>query len=287
MINDLLREIELRRPKMSKGQKKIADYIMSNYEQAAYMTTVKLGRAADVSESTVVRFAHSMGYSGYPRFHQALKEEVKNKLTALQRMEVSNLLIGEDEILGKVMMSDQQKIRMTLEETKRESFNRVVDLLIGARNIYVIGVRASSMLSNFLSLNLRMVFDNVKAVDVSSGSDLFEQILSMDKGDVLFAISFPRYSSRVVKSVKYAQKAGATVISLTDNPASPIAAGADEVLYAQSDMASFVDSLVAPLSLINAILVGISKKCPELVSERLKKLEQIWDEYEIYDKNRI
>ncbi|MBQ3927723.1 MAG: MurR/RpiR family transcriptional regulator [Clostridia bacterium] len=286
MSADLIREIESKKKDMSKGQRQIADFILNNYEQAAYMTTVNLGRSARVSESSVVRFAHFMGYSGYPKFHQALQETVRNRLTAFQRVAVSNLLIGDSEVLEKVLISDQQKIKQTLDETKRESFNRVVNMLVEAKTVYVIGVRASSMLAQFLTLNLRMIFNNVRAIDVSSGGDVFEQLLPMEKGDLLFAISFPRYSSRVVKAVKYAQQAGVTVVSLTDNPMSPIAKGADEVLYAQSDMASFVDSLVAPLSLINAILVAISKKCPEQVSERLLRLEQIWDEYEVYDKDR-
>ena len=283
---DLITEIENRRNDMSRGQKRIADFILENYQQAAYMTTVQLGMAADVSESTVVRFAHAMGYQGYPEFQQAFLEVVKNKLTAVQRMEVTNRLIGDGDVLCKVLASDMQKIKRTLEETKRESFNRVVDMLIRARNIYIIGVRSSNVLAQFLSLNLRMILDSVHPIDASSSGELFEQIMDMGRDDVLFAISFPRYSARVVRAVKFAQRSGATVVSLTDNPSSPIARGADEVLYAYSDMASYVDSLVAPLSLLDAILVAITKKCPEQAAQHLNRLEQLWDEYEVYDKNK-
>ncbi|MBR6411037.1 MAG: MurR/RpiR family transcriptional regulator [Clostridia bacterium] len=283
---DLITEIENRRNEMSRGQKRIADFILENYQQAAYMTTVQLGVAADVSESTVVRFAHAMGYQGYPEFQQAFLEVVKNKLTAVQRMEVTNRLIGDGDVLSKVLTSDVQKIKRTLEETKRESFNRVVDMLIRAKKVYIIGVRSSNMLAQFLSLNLRMILDSVHPIDASSSGELFEQIMDMGRDDVLFAISFPRYSARVVRAVKFAQRSGATVISLTDNPSSPIARGADEVLYAYSDMASYVDSLVAPLSLLDAILVAITKKCPEQAAQHLNRLEQLWDEYEVYDKNK-
>ena len=280
---DLITEIENRRNEMSRGQKRIADFILENYQQAAYMTTVQLGVAADVSESTVVRFAHAMGYQGYPEFQQAFLEVVKNKLTAVQRMEVTNRLIGDGDVLSKVLTSDVQKIKRTLEETKRESFNRVVDMLIRAKKVYIIGVRSSNMLAQFLSLNLRMILDSVHPIDASSSGELFEQIMDMGRDDVLFAISFPRYSARVVRAVKFAQR---SVISLTDNPSSPIARGADEVLYAYSDMASYVDSLVAPLSLLDAILVAITKKCPEQAAQHLNRLEQLWDEYEVYDKNK-
>ena len=286
MKRNLLYEIEERMPSFSKGQKLISNYILENYDKAAYMTASKLGKIVQVSESTVVRFAIELGFDGYPEFQQALQEVVRTNLTSFQRMEVTNSLIGDGDILSKVLLGDADKIKGTLEEVDREAFEKAVEYLVGANNIYILGVRSSSSLAGFLAHGLRMIFDNVKFVQTTSGSEMFEQIMSIGERDVMIAISFPRYSKRIIRAVSFAKHAGADVIALTDSEASPIAAEANQVLVAKSDMASFVDSLVAPLSIINAIIVAVSLKKQDELKIRLRQLEKIWDEYDVYDKNQ-
>lgn len=273
-------------PEFSKGQKRIARYILDHYDKAAYMTASRLGSIVEVSESTVVRFAIEVGFDGYPEMQRALQELIRTRLTAVQRVDVTNNLIGDDDVLDKVLGADSEKIRRTLDEIDRKSFNDAVDKIAGAGSIYIIGVRSSSTLAGFLNFNLRMILDNVKLVGTSSGSEIFEQIMNIGRGDVLIAISFPRYSKRIINAVEYAQSAGADVISITDSRQSPIAAGANQLLLARSDMVSFVDSLVAPLSIINAVIVAVARKKPDEVRERLEKLEHIWDEYDVYDKTQ-
>lgn len=278
--------MEERMPEFSKGQKRIARYILDHYDKAAYMTASRLGSIVEVSESTVVRFAIEVGFDGYPEMQRALQELIRTRLTAVQRVDVTNNLIGDDDVLDKVLGADSEKIRRTLDEIDRKSFNDAVDKIAGAGSIYIIGVRSSSTLAGFLNFNLRMILDNVKLVGTSSGSEIFEQIMNIGRGDVLIAISFPRYSKRIINAVEYAQSAGADVISITDSRQSPIAAGANQLLLARSDMVSFVDSLVAPLSIINAVIVAVARKKPDEVRERLEKLEHIWDEYDVYDKTQ-
>ena len=283
MNKNLLVLMEERMPELSKGQKRIARYILDHYDKAAYMTASRLGSIVEVSESTVVRFAIEVGFDGYPEMQRALQELIRTRLTAVQRVDVTNSLIGEDDVLDKVLGSDADKIRRTLDEIDRKSFDEAVDKIVSARSIYIIGVRSSSTLAGFLNFNFRMILDNVKFVQTTSGSEMFEQIMSIGPEDVLIAISFPRYSKRIINAVEYATGAGADVISITDSRQSPIAAGADQLLLARSDMVSFVDSLVAPLSIINAIIVAVARKKPDDVRERLEKLEHIWDEYDVYD----
>ena len=276
--------IEEGMPTFSKGQKRIANYILDHYDKAAYMTASKMGQLVGVSESTVVRFAIELGFDGYPDMQKSLQELIRMKLTSVQRVEVTNSLIGEGDVLEKILMSDAEKIRRTLEEVDREAFEAAVDKIVSADKIYIIGVRSSSSLAGFLNFNFRMIFDNVKFVQTTSGSEMFEQIMSIGPNDVLIAISFPRYSKRIVNAVEYAHNAGADVISLTDSHQSPIAGVADQLLLARSDLVSFVDSLVAPLSIINAIIVAVSRKKMDDIRVRFEKLEKIWDEYEVYDK---
>lgn len=283
---DLLNLIESGMSGFSKGQKRIASYILEHYDKAAYMTASKLGAIAGISESTVVRFAIELGFDGYPEMQRSLQELIKTRLTSVQRVDVTNSLIGDGDVLEKVLMSDVEKIRTTLEDINKDSFNEAIDRIIAARTIYIIGVRSSSSLAGFLNLYLRMVFDNVKFVQTTSGSEMFEQIMNIGEDDVLIAISFPRYSSRIINAVEFARAAGADVISITDSDKSPIAQSANQLLVAHSDMVSFVDSLVAPLSIINAIIVAVARKRPDEVRERLEKLEEIWDEYGVYAKNQ-
>ena len=283
-MRNLLSEIEARMPTFSKGQKLISHYILENYDKAAYMTASKLGSIVRVSESTVVRFAIELGYAGYPEFQHALQELVRTHLTSFQRMEVTNHLIGKGDVLEKVLMLDIEKIRRTLDGINHDDFESAVNAIVGAKNIYIIGVRSSYTLAGFLNYNLRMIFDNVRLIETTSGGELFEQILNIGPQDVMIAISFPRYSKRVINAVAYAKRAGAQVISLTDSPDSPIACDVDQVLVAQSDMASFVDSLVAPLSLVNALIVAIASKREKELSQTFANLERIWDEYNVYEK---
>ncbi|CDC61806.1 sIS domain protein [Clostridium sp. CAG:448] len=286
MKRDMLKTLEEQMPTFSKGQKQIARFIIDHYDKAAYMTASKMGAEVGISESTVVRFVMELGYEGYAEFQKSLQEIIRTKLTAFQRVEVTNSRMGDGDILKNVLMSDIDKIRRTLEYIDPVSFNNAVDRIVTARNIYIIGVRSSSSLAGFLNYNFRMMFDNVKFVQTTSGSEMFEQIMNIGKDDVMIAISFPRYSKRIIHAVEYARGTGADVISLTDSPESPIALHASYLLVAQSDMVSFVDSLVAPLSVINALIVAVSRKRQDEFAERLRKLEVIWDKYDVYDKTQ-
>ncbi len=285
-MRNLLSEIEERMPTFSKGQKLISRYVLENYDKAAYMTASKLGKLVEVSESTVVRFAIELGFEGYPQFQLALQEMVRTKLTSFERMEVTNSLIGDGDVLSKVLLGDMEKIRGTLGDIDRDAFRDAVAHIVKAKNIYILGVRASSSLAGFLAHGLQMIFDSVKLVQTTSGSEMFEQIMSIGEEDVMIAISFPRYSKRIIHAVDFAHHAGADVIALTDSMASPIAVGANQILTAKSDMASFADSLVAPLSIINAIIVAVSREKRDDLRVRLRQLEEIWDEYDVYDKNQ-
>ena len=285
MKQNLLQQLSDRMSTFSKGQRQIATYILEHYDRAAYMTASKLGAEVNVSESTVVRFADELGFSGYPELQRALQELAKTHLTAAQRMEVADNLLGKDNILEKVLLGDAEKIRHTLEDLDRDAFYAAVEKIASARNIYILGSRSSASLAGFLNFNFQMMFDNVRNVEVTSGSEMFEHILNIGREDVLIAISFPRYSKRTVRAVQFAHDAGADVVSITDSAKSPIAAGCDQLLIARSDMASFVDSLVAPLSIINAMVAAVSMRCHDEVAARLRRLETIWDEYDVYDKN--
>ena len=286
MARNLLGEIQNRMSDFSKSQKLISNYILENYDKAAYMTASKLGATVKVSESTVVRYAIELGFDGYPEFQHSLQEIVRTKLTSFQRMEVTNSLIGDGDALTKVLMSDIDKIKRTVEDIDHEAFEAAVNSIVGAKNIYIIGIGSASVLASALNINLRMIFDNVRFIVASSATEIYEQMISIGKGDVMVAISFPRYSKKVVSAVNLAKKSGADVIALTDNAASPIASLADQNLFARSDMASFADSLVAPLSVINALVVEVSRRKQDELTVRLRQLEQIWEEYNVYDTNQ-
>ena len=283
--NDLLNTIEEKLQTFSKGQRHIAVFMLDHYDKAAYMTAAKLGALAGVSESTVVRFAIELGFEGYPELQHSLQELIRTKLTALQRIEITNDRIGDSDLLEKVLCSDIDKIKRTLEEIDRKSFDSAVDAMIGAKMIYIIGMRSSSSLASFMYHYLNLIFPHVRLVRTTSGSEIFEQILRIARDDVIIGISFPRYSKRIINALEYAKKQGTHVISITDSQTSPIAELADDTLLAKSDMASFVDSLVAPLSIINALIVAIGRKKQDEISETFGKLEQIWDEYDVYDKS--
>lgn len=284
MANRLLAIIDEAAPKFSKGQRRIAAYIKEHYDKAAFMTASKLGCTVGVSESTVVRFATEIGFEGYPQLQKALQEMIRNRLTSMQRMEVTNQRIGDADVLTKVMQTDVDMIRKTLEEADNDTFENAVNALISARRIYIMGVRSSASLASFVAFYFTHIFDDVRNVDTASTSMIFEQMLRLQKGDVFFAITFSRYSRRTLNAARFAKNNGAQVIAVTDSPAAPIAEIADHVLVAKSDMAGFVDSLVAPLSLINALIVAIGMQKRQEITQTYAKLEKIWDEYNVYDK---
>lgn len=284
-MENLLKKISASYLELSKGQKAIANYITEHYDKAAYMTAAKLAVIVGVSESTVVRFAYELGYDGYPELQKALRELVRTNLRSFQRVEVSDSIIGDKDVLSQVIVDDIEKLRHTLDSIDKKAFDEAVNKIISAKRVYILGVRSSATLAGFMYYNLQMLFDNLTLVQTTSGNEMLEQIMRIDEGDVMFAISFPRYSNRIIKAVEFAGKKGANVIALTDSETSPIARGASQLLLANSDMASFVDSLVAPLSIINAIIVSVAKKKKEELTVRLKNLEEIWDEYDVYDKN--
>jgi len=286
-MEDILEKMKEMYPTFSKGQKLIASYIIDHYDKATFMTAAKLGEEVGVSESTVVRFANEMGYDGYPRLQKALREVVKSKLTSTQRLEVSSVHIDSQSVLRSVLQSDLNKIRTTLEEADPVNFDAIVEAILKARKIYILGVRSSAALASFMGFYFNLIFENVRLVHTTSVSEMFEQIINAEEGDVVIGISFPRYSRRTYKAMEFARNQGATVIAITDNENSPLAKYSDYRLYARSDMASFVDSLVAPLSMINALIVAIGLKRKEQVYGTLEKLEKIWDEYQVYDKGDI
>ncbi|NCB00043.1 MAG: MurR/RpiR family transcriptional regulator [Clostridia bacterium] len=282
--SSLMNRIETSIGTMSKGQRAIAQYILNHYDQAAYLTAARIGDEVGVSESTVVRFAMELGFEGYPHFQKVLQEELKEKLTSVQRLRASAKLAVHEDILGAVLHSDMDKLKRTLERIDRKSFDQAVNLILGARRIYILGVRSSAPLASFLGFYFNLIFDNIRLVHTTSVSEMFEQILSVGESDVVIGISFPRYSKRTIKAMKFARSTGATVIALTDKSNTPIADNADVCLMAPSDMMSFVDSLVAPLSVINALIAAIGYRRQEHVAQTLEKLERIWDEYDVYDK---
>lgn len=281
MQNDILDLIKEKHGRMSKGHRAVADYILEHFDSAAYMTAQNLGAAAGVSESTVVRFAAELELDGYPELQQKVQEAARHRLTSVQRIKLSRDRLGDD-IPTSVLTSDMEKIRYTMEHLSRESFTRAMDAIDAAGNIYITGVRSSAALAQFLYYYLDIIYDNVKFIRSSGGSEIFEQLMKVGKNDVMIAISFPRYSSNIAKAADFAASAGAKVIAITDSPSSPIAARAYEVLTARSDMASFADSLVAPLSIINAMIAAAAKRRQSELSATLGRLEDVWDEYNVY-----
>ena len=283
---DILKLIEENVSTFSKGQRQISNYISKHYDKAAYMTAAKLGVEVGVSESTVVRFVMELGFEGYPEFRRALLELIRSKLTSVQRIEVTNTLIGDADVLQKVLESDIEKIKKTLEGINKNAFDDAVRAIVDAKTVYIMGMRGSSYLAGLLNYSFRMISDNVRLIQTTSGSETFEQMMSLGETDVFIAISFPRYSKSIIKGVEYAKSRGADVIAITDSDNSPIATNADQVLVAQSDMASFADSYVAPMSVINALIVAVSRECGDRFTERLHRLESVWDEYNVYDKSQ-
>ena len=284
MNQDVLALIQENGHTFSKGQKKIASYILESYDKAAFMTASRLGKKVGVSESTVVRFAAELGFEGYPDMQRSLQKMIRSRLTSVQRIEVTNDRLGEQELLPMVLQSDMEKIPLTLEELDRESFERAVDAIVEARKIYIIGVRSAAAIATFLSFYLKLIMNNVTLVSANTASEVFESLFWVGEGDVVIGASFPRYSSRTVQAMNFARDRGAATVAITDSDASPLAPISTYTLKARSDMASFVDSLVAPLSLVNALLVAVSRRKNDSLDHTFQTLEKIWDEYGVYTK---
>ncbi len=285
--DNLLNRLNQQYGSLSKGQKRLSDFISDHYDKAVFMTAAKLGSEVGVSESTTVRFATQLGYDGFPEFHRALEELVRNKLNSIQRLEVTYGRIPQEKILDSVLHSDIDKIKMTLEQTDRDSFRLAVDTILHAKTIYVVGIRSCAPLAQFLSFYLNLIFDDVRLLHTSSSSEIFEQMIRINSKDVIIGISFPRYSMRTLKAMEFANNRNAKVITLTDSIHSPMNLYSSCNLLARSDMASIVDSLVAPLSVVNALIVALCMKKQDEVMNTLETMEKIWDEYQVYSNDEI
>lgn len=284
MNTDILAILQEKHPEFSKGQRRIAQYITESYDKAAFMTANKLGKTVGVSESTVVRFAVDLGFDGYPSMQKAMQEMVLNRLTSVQRIEVANDRIGDQDVVSMVLQADIDKLRQTSETVDREEFQAAVNAILGAKRIYIIGVRSVAPLANFLGYYLNYMFNNVRTVTASGTGEMFEQIVRVSREDAVIAFSFPRYSSATLKAAQYCRTTGANVIAITDNRESPLAKCSDHVICAKSDMVSLVDSLVAPLSVINALIVATAAKREKELHRTFDALERIWDQYHVYEK---
>lgn len=285
--NDLTSRINECYGSLSKGQKILATYITDNYDKAVFLTAAKMGQVVGVSESTVVRFATHLGYKGYPEFQKALEEMVRNKLNSIQRMEVTYGRISQSHILETVLQSDQEKIKDSLEHIDEHAFELAVDTIIKAKHIYIVGIRSCAPLAAFMAFYFNLMFENVTLLQTNNSSELFEQMVRISKDDVIIGISFPRYSMRTLKAMEFANNRNAKVITLTDSVHSPMNLYSSCNLIARSDMASIVDSLVAPLSVINALIVALCMKKQGEVAKTLETLEDIWNEYQVYENDEI
>ena len=267
----------------SKGQKRIAKYILENYDKAAFMTASRLGKTVGVSESTVVRFASELGFDGYPDMRKAVEEMIRSRLTSVQRIQNARETLNQDNVLESVMLADIANVQTTLERCDRAQFHRAVDMILAAKHVYIVGMRSSFALANFLGYYLNLLQENVHIVQDTSACELYEQLLRIREGDVFIGISFPRYSRRTAQAMQYAKSAGAGCIGITDGPASPFVGLADTLICARSEMESFLDSLVAPMSLLNALIVCVSVKSRENVADIFQRLEAVWADHDVYE----
>ena len=279
----LTSHIQSQYTRFSKGQKLIAQYILKNYDKVAFMTACKLGEAVGVSESTVVRFANALGYSGYPKLQDALQEVIKNKLTTVQRVDMVKEFNDDSAILKKIVKSDMDNIKDTLEEIDEKAFEEAANRILKAKRIYIVGMRSSFTIAQYLGFYLGIILDSVHVIRTDMG-DAFEQVVKINEDDVLIAISFPRYSKKSYQIVSYAKEKGAHIVSLTDSPFAPVASFTDNLLLVKSNMVSFVDSLVPALSIANALIVSVGMKEKEDIKQHFDDLEAIWEKYSVYDK---
>ncbi|MBQ7713418.1 MAG: MurR/RpiR family transcriptional regulator [Oscillospiraceae bacterium] len=283
MAKNILHTIEKNMMSFSKGQKLIARYILDNYDKAAFMTASRLGKTVQVSESTVVRFATQLGYSGYPSMQRALQEMIRGKLTSIQRIQASDGSLGGSDLVTNVLHRDMERLRTAIDQTDAAEFDRVTELITGARRIYIVGFRSSSFLAGYLNFYFRLIFDNVTFVQ-GGAAGTFDQIFRVGPGDVVFAISFPRYSELALKTVRFAKDRGATILGLTDSEMSPVARAADGTLLMRNEMISFVDSLAAPMSMLNALILACARRKGTDVSTSFSELEQVWEQFSIFGK---
>ena len=286
MVSNLLVRIDHCRKDFSKGQRRIAAYIEEHYDAAAFMTAAKLGEVVGVSESTVVRFATQIGYEGYPYLQKAMQEMIRDKLNSVQRIEVTTGRIGDSDVVESVLNQDIDKIKRTIEEVSREDFSKTVKAIINAENIYVFGVKSASYIASFFAYYLELIFGNVHMLDSTSKTSTYEKLFRITDRDVMIGISFPRYSTMAVDAMNFAHERGAEVVAITDSMISPLVTNADEVLLARSDIASVVDTLVAPLSLINALLVAIVIERKDDIIRTFSDLEKVWKEQNVYALDR-
>ena len=282
MEKDILSLMNDSSRRLSKGQRLIARFITENYDKAAFMTAGKLGRTVGVSESTVVRFATEMGFDGYPGMRRAMQEMVRSRLTSVQRIAVAKDMLDGADVMKTVMTSDVEKLQSTLEEIDRDSFTAAVDAIAGAKHLYIVGMRSSASLASFMGFYMNLLVQDVRLVHDTTANEVYEQIMHIGPGDVYMGISYPRYSAGSLKAMQFAKGRGATVIALTDNDNSPFAPLADIKLYAKSDMVSFLDSLVAPMSVINALIVAVASRKRDSLDETFGYLESLWSEYGVF-----
>lgn len=286
MTKNLLAKINEQKGKFSKGQRLIASFITEHYDKAAFMTASKLGNTVGVSESTVVRFATELGYEGYPQMQKAMQEMIRDKLTSVQRINVTQSHIGDGNVLEYILNKDIDKIRRTLDETSENDFRNAVDAISRAKTIYIFAVRSSAALASFLGYYYSLIFENVKIISNYGETEIYEKLFRISEDDVIIGISFPRYSNAAIQAMTFAKRRGAKAIALTDSMSSPLVAVSDYVLIAKSDIASVVDSLVAPLSMINALIAATVLNLDASVKETFGTLENIWQEYDVYQNNR-
>lgn len=283
MTGDILTLLQKKAATFSKGQKRLAHYITESYDKAAFMTAGALGCAVGVSESTVVRFAVELGFDGYPSMQKALQDVVLNRLTSIQRIEVASDRIGDQDIVSMVLQADAEKLRQTSEILDRKEFRSAVQAIRQGKRIFILGARSVAPLANFLGYYLNFMFHNVHVVTVSGCSEMFEKVVDVNTDDVVIAFSFPRYSAATAKGAQFCRTTGAKVVGITDSRLSPLGQNSDFVLLAKSDMVSLVDSLVAPLSVVNALLVALASACEQSLSKTFDTLEQVWEEYNVYE----
>ena len=284
MKDDILTVMQNEMSSFSKGQKRIAAYILEDYNKAAFMTASRWGKTVGVSESTVVRFAIELGYEGYPSMQRAMQEMVLNRLTSVQRLEIAHEQMADQDVLTSVLHSDAEKIRQTAESVDRDAFNAAVEALLNGKQIYILGARSAAALANFAGYYMKYMFKHIHVVTTTGGGEMLERLINVEEGDVVLAFSFPRYSTATVKGVRYCDSVGATVISVTNSQTSPLAAFSDYVLVAKSNMVYFADSLVAPLSMVDALLVALASRKGTVLEKNFDTLEHLWEEYHIYEK---
>ncbi len=284
MTDDILSILQAKLHTFSKGQRAIASFILDSYDKAAFMTAGKLAKIVNVSESTVVRFAVELGYDGFPSMQKAMQEMVLNRLTSVQRIEVANDRIGDQDVVSTVLQSDMEKLRKTSDSLDRNAFQAAVKTLLQARRIYLLGVRSAAALANFMGYYLNYMFDNVHVITTSGTGEMFEKLAGVGPGDAVVAFSFPRYSTATLKGAQFCHSVGARVIGITNSPLSPLAESCDQVLVAKSDMVSLVDSLTAPLSVVNALIVALAAQREDSLSKTFDTLERVWEEYNVYEK---